>query len=192
MPDFHLTSDLCRSSANPLLDYQSAPELPSDVEVLLNHQFILIDDMAEVNSLFLGSPASSDTPFYLQDLKIDDPLPEYSSFDDAFDKQIIAFGVWALEIFSRNRRAVLPLELKNLCLVFVSLVRDNQGHQDLSSVYLVRGGSSPNLIERSLSKTMSYFVQEKLINLGVLAIREHTSSGHVKSPDQRALVITIY
>ncbi|KAL0909145.1 hypothetical protein M5K25_023677 [Dendrobium thyrsiflorum] len=45
-----------------------------------------------------------------------------------------------------------------------------------SLVYLVRGGSRPNLTEGSLSAAMGCFVQGYLIDLG--AIGEHTGAGH--------------
>ncbi|KAL0910680.1 hypothetical protein M5K25_018757 [Dendrobium thyrsiflorum] len=49
-----------------------------------------------------------------------------------------------------------------------------------SLVYLVRGGSRPNLTEGSLSAAMGCFVQGYLVDLGWIfdAIGEHTGSGH--------------
>ncbi|KAL0913235.1 hypothetical protein M5K25_016679 [Dendrobium thyrsiflorum] len=47
-----------------------------------------------------------------------------------------------------------------------------------SLVYLVRGGSRPNLTEGSLSAAMGCFVQGYLVDLGGIAIGEHTGAGH--------------
>ncbi|KAL0904731.1 hypothetical protein M5K25_026874 [Dendrobium thyrsiflorum] len=47
-----------------------------------------------------------------------------------------------------------------------------------SLVYLVRGGSRPNLTEGSLSAAMGCFVQGYLVDLGFDAIGEHTGAGH--------------
>ncbi|KAL0921195.1 hypothetical protein M5K25_008247 [Dendrobium thyrsiflorum] len=47
-----------------------------------------------------------------------------------------------------------------------------------SLVYLVRGGSRPNLTEGSLSAAMGCFVQGYLVDLGIDAIGEHTGAGH--------------
>ncbi|KAL0923352.1 hypothetical protein M5K25_007406 [Dendrobium thyrsiflorum] len=46
-----------------------------------------------------------------------------------------------------------------------------------SLVYLVRGGSRPNLTEGTLSAAMGCFVQEYLVDLGFDAVREHTGFG---------------
>ncbi|KAI0524319.1 hypothetical protein KFK09_003685 [Dendrobium nobile] len=47
-----------------------------------------------------------------------------------------------------------------------------------SLVYLVRGGSRPNLTEGSLSAAMGCFVQGDLVNLGFDANKEHIGYGH--------------
>ncbi|KAL0911308.1 hypothetical protein M5K25_019440 [Dendrobium thyrsiflorum] len=47
-----------------------------------------------------------------------------------------------------------------------------------SLVYLVRGGSRPNLTEESLSAAMGCFVQGYLVDRGFNAIGEHTGAGH--------------
>ncbi|KAL0911939.1 hypothetical protein M5K25_017877 [Dendrobium thyrsiflorum] len=47
-----------------------------------------------------------------------------------------------------------------------------------SLVYLVRGGSRPNLTEGSLSAAMGCFVQVYLVDRGFNAIGEHTGAGH--------------
>ncbi|KAL0911846.1 hypothetical protein M5K25_017771 [Dendrobium thyrsiflorum] len=47
-----------------------------------------------------------------------------------------------------------------------------------SLVYLVRGGSRPNLTEGSLSAAMGCFVQGYLVDRGFNAIGEHTGAGH--------------
>ncbi|KAL0918605.1 hypothetical protein M5K25_010622 [Dendrobium thyrsiflorum] len=47
-----------------------------------------------------------------------------------------------------------------------------------SLVYLVRGGSRPNLTEGSLSAAMGCFVQGYLVDLGFDAIGEHTGDDH--------------
>ncbi|KAL0913507.1 hypothetical protein M5K25_016972 [Dendrobium thyrsiflorum] len=65
-----------------------------------------------------------------------------------------------------------------------------------SLVYLVRGGSGPNLTEESLLVAMGCTVQGNLVDLG-----DHTGSGHEcnlvmpfrsKSLVQRAPVITVF
>ncbi|KAL0904257.1 hypothetical protein M5K25_026342 [Dendrobium thyrsiflorum] len=45
-----------------------------------------------------------------------------------------------------------------------------------SLVYLVRGGSRPNLIEESLSAAMGWVIQGYLVDLGVIG--EHTGDEH--------------
>ncbi|KAL0907464.1 hypothetical protein M5K25_021877 [Dendrobium thyrsiflorum] len=47
-----------------------------------------------------------------------------------------------------------------------------------SLVYLVRGGSRPNLTEESLSAAMGCFIQGYLVDRGFDAIGEHTGAGH--------------
>ncbi|PKU65289.1 hypothetical protein MA16_Dca026168 [Dendrobium catenatum] len=47
-----------------------------------------------------------------------------------------------------------------------------------SLVYLVRGGSRPNLTEESLSAAMGCFVQGDLVDLGIDANKDRISFGH--------------
>ncbi|KAL0917837.1 hypothetical protein M5K25_012934 [Dendrobium thyrsiflorum] len=47
-----------------------------------------------------------------------------------------------------------------------------------SLVYLVRRGSRPNLAEGSLSAAMGCFVQGYLVDLGWIAIGEHTGADY--------------
>ncbi|KAL0926133.1 hypothetical protein M5K25_004527 [Dendrobium thyrsiflorum] len=70
-----------------------------------------------------------------------------------------------------------------------------------SLVYLVRGGSRPNLTEGSLSAAMGCFVQGYLVDLGFNAIGEHTGAGHNrnivmpfggKSPDDRYIYLPLH
>ncbi|KAL0913955.1 hypothetical protein M5K25_017450 [Dendrobium thyrsiflorum] len=73
-------------------------------------------------------------------------------------------------------RSVLDGARVMMSLIKISWFRSRGSSGSL--VYLVRGGSRPNLTEVSLSTTMGCVVQGYLVDLGFDVIREHTGSNH--------------
>ncbi|KAL0907276.1 hypothetical protein M5K25_021676 [Dendrobium thyrsiflorum] len=79
-------------------------------------------------------------------------------------------------LVKRNRR---ELDLKYFQIQIIQNdSEENMERSSCSLIYLVRGGSRPNLTEGSLSATMGCFVQGYHVDMGFNIVGEHTSFDH--------------